>query len=152
MTKRCTAFLAAVCWLASGLAALTGPGGANPTVPEFIVRNTRADEALDLLRHAAELASPDEDPLQVVYRPPAEDRELPRITASLRQISLLDAIRVITQAAGLVYRIDGNVVIISHETGPRGPIQRRMYSVTPGMLNAMQSRAENDAPEGRFFR
>jgi hypothetical protein len=38
--------------------------------------------------------------------------QLPKITFTARQINLLDALKVLTQVAGLTYRFDGEIVFI----------------------------------------
>lgn len=40
------------------------------------------------------------------------DSQVPRITFNARHISLLEAIKVLTQVTGLTYRFDGNIVFI----------------------------------------
>jgi len=40
------------------------------------------------------------------------EEQLPLITFSARQITVLEALKVVTQVAGMTYRIDGNIVFI----------------------------------------
>ena len=61
------------------------------------------------------------------------------ITLNLRKVSMLDAIKFITEYANMSYRIDKNVVIIL----PKGYIERlvtRLYPVSPSTIDAMVQR------------
>ena len=57
--------------------------------------------------------------------------EAPPITFTARYISLLEALKIVTDVAGLKYRIEGSVVIIVPLGAPDGPIIVRMYDVNP---------------------
>jgi general secretion pathway protein D len=54
---------------------------------------------------------------------------IPPITLELRKVTLLDALRTVTEIAGLYYRIDRNLVIIEREG--QGELITRFYPVDP---------------------
>lgn len=62
------------------------------------------------------------------------------LTLNLRRISLLDAIKTITEIAGMRYRIDGNIVIISPQGYVTGQVVTRMYPVQPTILDVIVQR------------
>ena len=64
------------------------------------------------------------------------------ITLSLRRVSLLDAIKYITDIANLKYRIEDNVVIITPANVPVGRIITRMYPVQPSILDVIVEKEE----------
>lgn len=144
----------AAAWILAAAAAAPASGHEDGLIADFSVRRARIDETFDLLRQAARAADEHGESYDIVYRPPAEPVDLPRITLSLRRISLLDAVRIITEVAGLYYRIDGNVVIISHEPSARGRIHRRIYPVNPTLMQTLRSAhpGEEPPPDPFFFR
>ena len=62
------------------------------------------------------------------------------LTLNLRRRSLLDAIKTITEIAGMRYRIDGNIVIISPQGYVTGQVVTRMYPVQPTILDVIVQR------------
>ncbi|MCX6997857.1 MAG: hypothetical protein NTV49_12415 [Kiritimatiellaeota bacterium] len=62
------------------------------------------------------------------------------ITLNLRKVSLLDAIKYITELAGLSYRIDRNVVVILPR-GYMGNLMTRMYPISPSAISSMAEKA-----------
>lgn len=81
---------------------------------------------------------------------PAEGAAVPTITLNLRRISLLDALKIITEVAGLRYRIEGNVVVIAPVGYAAGPIVTRMYPVQPSILDVIIERAQEEERAGEF--
>ena len=61
-------------------------------------------------------------------------REVPLITFKGRDVTLLDAVKVVTSITGLKYRCMGNMLMIVPKDAPDGDILVRMYSVTPTFL------------------
>lgn len=59
--------------------------------------------------------------------------EVPLVTFSARYISLLEALKIVTQVANLKYRIEGNVVMVVPLNAPEGDIIIRMYDVLPAV-------------------
>ena len=70
------------------------------------------------------------------------------ITLNLRRISMIDAIKYITEVAGLKYRIEDSAVIITPIDAPVGNIITRMYPVQPSFMDVIVERQEA-APEER---
>jgi general secretion pathway protein D len=65
------------------------------------------------------------------------------LTLNLHRISLLDAIKTITEIAGLRYRIDGNIVIITPQNFATGQIITRLYPVQPTIIDVVISRDDS---------
>ena len=62
------------------------------------------------------------------------------ITLNLRRISMLDAIKYITEVAGLKYRIEDSAVMITPLDAPVGNILTRMYPVQPSFMDVIVER------------
>jgi len=62
------------------------------------------------------------------------------ITLNLRRISMLDAIKYITEVANLKYRIEDSAVIITPVDAPVGNIITRMYPVQPSFMDVIVER------------
>ncbi len=69
------------------------------------------------------------------------------ITLNLRRISMLDAIKYITEVAGLKYRIEDSAVIITPIDAPVGNIITRMYPVQPSFMDVIVERADTSADD-----
>lgn len=69
------------------------------------------------------------------------------ITLNLRRISMLDAIKYITEVAGLKYRIEDAAVIITRLDAPVGKIVTRMYPVQPSFIDVIIERQGATAEE-----
>ena len=69
------------------------------------------------------------------------------ITLNLRRISMLDAIKYITEVAGLKYRIEDSAVIITPIDAPIGNIITRMYPVQPSFIDVVVERQGPTAEE-----
>ena len=69
------------------------------------------------------------------------------ITLNLRRISMLDAIKYITEVAGLKYRIEDSAVIITPIDAPIGNIITRMYPVQPSFMDVIVERQAPTAEE-----
>jgi len=82
---------------------------------------------------------------------PVEAGPVPTITLNLRRISLLDALKIVTEVAGLRYRIEGNVVVITPVGYAAGPIVTRMYPVQPSILDVIIEKAEEQERTGEFI-
>ena len=66
------------------------------------------------------------------------------ITLNLRRVSLLDAIRYITEVAGLKYRIEENAVIITPAGVVYGQVITRLYPVQPSILDVIIEKEDVD--------
>ncbi len=62
------------------------------------------------------------------------------ITLNLRRITMLDAIKYITEVAGLKYRIEDSAVMITPLDAPVGNIITRMYPVQPSFMDVIVER------------
>ena len=62
---------------------------------------------------------------------------VPLITMSMRDISLMDAIKYITEIAGLKYRIEEQGVIIHRPDIFQGEMETRTYKILPSTIEAM---------------
>lgn len=120
-------------------------------VPRIEMREAQFDDVLDSLREASQSADPEGVGVNIVYQGPDTD-DLPQITISLRNVSLKDAIRYITEAAGLSYRIERNAVIITSRDAPRGEVVTRIYPVNPAFMDIVRQRREEDPPRHDIFR
>ena len=70
------------------------------------------------------------------------------ITLNLRRISMLDAIKYITEVANLKFRIEDAAVIITPKDAPVGNIITRMYPVQPSFMDVIIERDDSGAREG----
>ncbi len=76
---------------------------------------------------------------------------VPTITLSLRRVSLMDAIKYVTEVANLKYRIEENAVIITPVTAAVGQIITRLYPVSPSIGDVVTTRS-TEGPEATTTR
>ena len=69
------------------------------------------------------------------------------ITLNLRRISMLDAIKYITEVAGLKYRVEDTAVIITRMDAPVSKLVTRMYPVQPSFMDVVIERQGSTAEE-----
>ena len=81
---------------------------------------------------------------------PANTRGIKTITLNLRRISLMDAIKYITEVAALKYRIEDNAVIITPAGVVSGRVITRMYPVQPSILDVIVEKEEPAQGVGEF--
>ncbi|MGB4048375.1 MAG: hypothetical protein WBL24_09465, partial [Kiritimatiellia bacterium] len=67
---------------------------------------------------------------------------------NLRRISLLDAIKYITEVANLKFRIEDSAVMITPVDAPVGQIITRMYPVQPSFMDVIVERDDSSGREG----
>lgn len=85
------------------------------------------------------------------FAAPAPSAGVPTITLTLRRISLLDAIKYITEVARLKYRLEENVVMITPENMPTGRVITRLYPVQPSILDVIVEKEDTQqAAAGGF--
>jgi general secretion pathway protein D len=84
-------------------------------------------------------------------QPAAGVSGVPTITLNLRRISLHDALKIITEVAGLRYRIDGNIVIITPANIVSGTVVTRMYPVQPSILDVIVEQEEETDRQADFI-
>lgn len=70
---------------------------------------------------------------------------IPLITLNLRRVTLLDAIKYVTDVAGLKYRIDENAVFITPANAIQENVVTRLYPVQPSIVEIVTTRADTDA-------
>lgn len=68
---------------------------------------------------------------------------VPTITLNLRRISLLDAIKYITEVARLKYRLEENAVMITPEGVVSGRVVTRLYPVQPSILDVIVEKGDD---------
>lgn len=111
-------------------------------IPEIAFREASITDVVEFLRNASQQYDPDAEPgqgrginfvlnLRRSAEPGAGEVVVPPITFKANDVSLLEALTVVTQVAGLKFRIEGNVVFIVPHDAPNGPIVQRSYPVLP---------------------
>lgn len=65
---------------------------------------------------------------------------VPPITLNLRNVTMTDAVRFITEVARLKYRVEDTAVIITPKDAPLGNIITRMYPVQPSFIDVVIER------------
>jgi general secretion pathway protein D len=86
----------------------------------------------------AAVEAPPTPPTEAPTAPPAaEPLQARRITLSLRNIPLIDALKYVTTLAGLKYRIEPSAVLVLPLDAPEGAMITRSYPVNPGAFKAV---------------
>jgi predicted DNA-binding ribbon-helix-helix protein len=80
-------------------------------IPEVSVREASVSEVVDFLKEQAQTLSVDKDPINVVWEAP-EETKTAKVTLSLREVPLADALRYVTESVGLRYRVDAHAIVI----------------------------------------
>ncbi len=75
------------------------------------------------------------------------DSSTPSITLSLRRVTLLNAIKYITEVAGLKYRIDEDAVIITPVGTLEGRVVTRLYPVQPTFLDVVVDKGDQSSQQ-----
>lgn len=75
---------------------------------------------------------------------------VPTITLNLRRISLLDAVKYITEVARLKFRLEENAVMITPEGVVSGRVITRLYPVQPSIIDVVVNREEAPERTGEF--
>lgn len=79
---------------------------------------------------------------------------VPNITLNLRRVSMLDAVRYVTEVAGLKYRIEKKVVIITPADSVQGQVVTKIYPVQPSIMDMIiekETTDNQDRGEGEFI-
>ena len=82
--------------------------------------------------------------------PAGASSNIPTITLNLRRISLLDAIKYITEVARLKFRLEENAVMITPEGVVSGRVITRLYPVQPSIIDVVVDREEAPERTGEF--
>lgn len=72
---------------------------------------------------------------------------VPPITLNLRNVTMTDAVRFITEVARLKYRVEDTAVIITPKDAPLGNIITRMYPVQPSFIDVVIERQASTAED-----
>jgi hypothetical protein len=80
-------------------------------IPEFVVSDAAAREALTHLQQVGGKAAADQTPINLVWNVPPE-RVVPTVTLALYNLPMADALQYATEVAGLRYRVDERAVVI----------------------------------------
>lgn len=64
---------------------------------------------------------------------PTGGEEVPLITFSARYITLYEALKIVTEVAGLKFTVSGSVVMVMHRDAPERELLTRMYDVLPSV-------------------
>jgi general secretion pathway protein D len=75
---------------------------------------------------------------------------IPTITLNLRRISLLDAVKYITEVARLKFRLEENAVMITPEGVVSGRVITRLYPVQPSIIDVVVDREAAPERTGEF--
>ncbi|MBI3985495.1 MAG: hypothetical protein HY343_01120, partial [Lentisphaerae bacterium] len=75
---------------------------------------------------------------------------IPEITLNLRNITLVDALKYITEVTSLKYRIEESAVIITPSDVVWGEVITRMYSVQPSIQETILTRSDAGATSGEL--
>lgn len=75
---------------------------------------------------------------------------IPTITLNLRRVTLLDALRYITEVAGLKFRVEQSAVIITPAGYVSGEVFTRMYPVQPSILDVIIERQDVERDSADF--
>lgn len=115
---------------------LESSGGAIPVVPE-VVPAAPAIPGLEALPGAVPAA-----PVAIV---PGVDPNAARITISLNNIPLIEALKYITELAGLKFKVEPYAVYIVPQGTPTEVLLTKEYKVPPGFISSTPSSAAPDA-------
>jgi hypothetical protein len=83
----------------------------NTILPEVKVREAAAADVIESLRAQYKKLAGGQNEINIVWQVPP-GRQLPKITLSLRNVPMLDAIRYVTELAKLKFRVDDHAVVI----------------------------------------
>ncbi|MBM4155798.1 MAG: hypothetical protein FJ221_12335 [Lentisphaerae bacterium] len=101
--------------------------------------------AADPFAAAAPAADPAADPFAAAAGGDGAGASgVPAITLNLRRVTLLDAIRYVTEVANLKYRIEENAVIITPANAVQGNVVTRLYPVQPSIVEIVTTKSATD--------
>ncbi len=114
-------------------------------IPELQVRDARAPDVLAALSLAAQEADEAGQGINILFHADP-DTEGPRVTVSLRKVSVYEAIRAIAEAANLWVRFEENAVVLTERSSKTAPIVTRVYAVQAGFPDAIRDAKEEEEP------
>lgn len=80
-------------------------------IPEVNVRGASVIEVVDFLKEQGQTLSVDKAPINIVWEAP-EETKTAKVTMSLREVPLAEALRYVTESVGLRYRVDAHAIVI----------------------------------------
>jgi len=80
-------------------------------VPEVNVREATVGDVVEFLQNQGQTLSEDKAPINIVWQAP-EEAKTTKVTLNLRDVPLADALKYVTQSAGLRYRVDPHAIVI----------------------------------------
>ena len=80
-------------------------------VPEISVREASVSEVVNFLKEQAQTLTADKATINVVWEAP-EETKTAKVTLSLREVPLAEALRYVTESVGLRYRVDAHAIVI----------------------------------------
>jgi hypothetical protein len=80
-------------------------------IPEVSVREASVMDVIDFLRGQGQTLSVDKTPINVIWEAP-EETKTAKVTLSLREVPLADALTYVTESVGLRYRVDAYAIVI----------------------------------------
>ena len=80
-------------------------------IPEVDVREAGVADVIKFLQTESQRVSGAESPINVVWEAP-EDFKTAKVTLNLRRVPLADALKYVTESAGLRYHVDSYAVVI----------------------------------------
>jgi len=86
-------------------------------IPEVNFREARVADVIEFLRTESQKISGAENPINFVWEAP-EDFKSVKVTLSLRQVPLADALKYVTVLCGLRYRVDPHAVVVYQAAPP----------------------------------
>lgn len=129
---------------------LNVPGGASSPTPAVAAPAPAAQEDFGFGDFGGDFGQT-EQPATDFSSPAPSSSGVPTITLNLRRISLLDAIKYITEVARLKYRLEENAVMITPEGVVSGRVVTRLYPVQPSILDVIVEKHEDtQASQGGF--
>jgi general secretion pathway protein D len=111
-------------------------GGAAPVAPLPAVPSTPAPELPPIPGAEAFAPTPAATPTEAPV-PSAPSSPYPPITLNLRDIPLYDVLKLVTDLAGLKFRIERRSVVIVPLTAPAEGIISRVYPIQPGVFKTL---------------
>ncbi len=115
-------------------------------VPRIALTDTSIAEAVAYLRRKSIELDPEPDErlrgVNIIWNGAGGDASR-LVTLDLRNVSLGDAIRAVCDAAGVRFRSDGAIIVVSRTGG--GGMETRQFRVPPGFLSTAASALPTDA-------
>ncbi|MEI6210270.1 MAG: hypothetical protein WCR06_01465 [bacterium] len=119
-------------------------------IPEIEFKQTSLRDAVAFLQQAAAKADPKKRTLNLVLGLTAEQEQAFKatpITFTARNISVFEALRLITEIQGVKYSVRGNVVTLLQRDAPEDELVCRFYIVMPSVIERTTALAREACPD-----